>query len=569
MRTLPKESVALACLALAALLLAPGPARAAYTFDKPQAKINWIDVSEAPIVKIYVSFLDRRLRPVPLKEVRTIEVNRHEDEGGRGEKVKSFVDMLPEDGGDGEVILFSKAGDARDYVLVAAGHQDPEMRDGDLGTNQRESLGIFFKKITSGRLNLIWYSDRLLTYVDRSGKQGDLSDLADSLDFCREKALESYEYWGMAPPDPEEGEEAAGDPCGLLEDFGKLEKILKDEPYRGFFPRLLGIESIEGCIKPRHERIGKGGPEGGGGGEEVYGGAIDEAFRMLLQKGSIQKPKYLIVLSDGKDGYLDDAEDCRLKYLYDAKKDLEKLRDSCREQTRGSRAFRDCLRDSDYAKKSRQVKAKAEGELLKRAVAMQQRFRDERLGRWLALADAGKVVVHAVGYPTGTPSERERLEILAMKTGGTYREVTEAAALGDAYSDLVDELSNQYVILFDAGVKAKETATFSVKLSVGGAGSFKTAAFSVYVPEVISGFAALKRMGMEKFHWLENKVGSPWHIVIVVVAAILALLLLFLLFKMIIGLIKKIFGKGAKKAAGLAKKGAGGMPKVPSGLIRK
>lgn len=555
----------------AAVLLGPAAAGwAAYRFDRPQAKINWIDVSQAPTVRIHVSFLDRRLRPVPLKEIRTIEVLRATPDGGKGDVVKTFTDLLPTDG-TGEVVLFSKAGEARDVVIVAAGHQHPELRDGDLGANQRESLGIFFKKLgATDRVNVIWYHDRLLTYVHREGKTSELSDLADSMSWCREEALKSYEWWGMEPPAPAEGEEAApADPCGLLPDFGKLEKILKGMPYQGFFPRLVGLELLGLCIPPRHEPIGKTGPGGTQAAEQVYGGAIDEALRMLVQKGAAGRPKYLILLSDGKDGYLDVQDDCRLKYLQDVKDTLEQYRTACKEQTSGWKAAGACLKGIDFQGKTKQLKAQAESKLAQRVVAEQQRFRDQRLAPWLALANAADIAVYAVGYPLGLPAERERLEILSLKTGGTYREVTEAAEVGDAYSDVVDELANQYVIVFDAGLKSKETAAFSVKLTVAGIGSFQTAVYSAFVPEALSGFAALKALGQDKLRWLEAKVGSPWHIVIVIAAALLALLFVFLFFKLLIALVKKIFGKGAKAAKGAAKAAAGAAKKLPAGMIRK
>lgn len=561
---------ALAVVALAALAFPAAAPGATYRFDRPQAKINWIDVSQAPKVRIHVSFLDRRLRPVPLKEIRTIEVSRAEPDGGRGDVVKTFTDLLPEDG-TGEVMLFSKAAEPRDVVIVTAGHQHPELRDGDLGANQRESLGIFFKKLgATDRVNVIWYHDRLLTYVNRSGKTNELSDLADNVEYCREKALETYEWWGMEPPAAEgDDENAGGDPCGLLADFSKLEKILKGMPYMGFFPRLMGFDSLGLCIPPRHEPIGKTGPGGTQAPEQVYGGAIDEALRLLVTKGEMGRPKYMILLSDGKDGYLDVQDDCRLKYLQDVKETLETYRESCKEQTRGWRAAAQCLKQIDFQGKQRQLKAQAESKLSQRIVAEQQRFRDQRLAPWLALADAANIAVYAVGYPIGLPAERERLEILALKTGGTYREVAEGAELGDAYSDLVDELANQYVIEFDAGLKSKETAAFAVKLTVAGVGSFQTSPYAVFVPEALSGFGALKAMGQDKLRWLEATVGSPWHIVIVVAAALLALLFVFLFFKLLIGLVKKIFGKGAKAAKGAAKAAGGAAKKMPAGLVRK
>ena len=555
----PLRHCVLAALVATFVLGDTAPGEAAYRFDRPQARINWIDASQAPTIRIYVSFLDKRLRPVPLTMVSKLEVLRHGEDAPRGEVVKTFIDGLPEDGDDAEMLLFSKAEEQRDVVIVAVGHQDAALRDGDLGVQHRAGLGLFFKKLgATDRVNLIWYHDRLMTYVFQKGKTKELSDLGYSIEFCDEAAMELYRYWGDDPPPPEEGAEegAPVDPCGLLEDYGRLEPIVTDEPYLGFFPRLMGYTRLGVCVQPKQDPIASKRP---GASAPVYGSAIDEAFRMLVRKGEFDRPKYLILLTDGKDGYLDTTADCRLDYQRGITDTLQVFKTSCLEQSRGRRnyIYKRCLKEAGYADKQRQLKKRAESKLKKdRLIAEQQRFRDDRLTQWLALAEAANIHVFSVGYPTGGAHERERLEVLSLRTGGTYREVEESPEVGDMVSNLLDELANQYVIVFDAGLVPEETATFSLKLGLSRGGSVKTRAYEVTVPKRKGGLGYFVKT---KIRALEKVVGSPLHIIIIVVGCIIALILLFVFIKLIIAMIKKVVKKGAKGAKGMAPK----KPKVP------
>ena len=551
-----RVSVLVAILAVATFAL---PSDAQLRFDAPQAKVNWIDVTEAPTVKIHVSFLDRLLRPVSLKKVGKIEVLRHQDGRGRGDTIKVFKDRLPEDGGEGEVILYAKADQSRDVVIVAVGHQDGELRDGELGAHHQAALATFFKKLgPTDRVNVIWYHDRLLTYVLRKGKETELSDLAKERERCEEDALKGMERWGQPPAEPEEGEGGpTGPPCGLLEDYGKLEKIVKGVPYQGFFPRLLGFE-LPGCkVQRKHERIGTG--LGGGASEEedaAVGGAIDEAFRMLVQQGTPGQPKLLLILSDGKNGYLEAQSDCRLRYETDFKTAMKTFREGCRARGRGQ--YR-CLQELGMSQQSKRLRAENESKLAKRLAGEQQRFRDERLKQWLALAAAADIHVYTVGYPNGLEHELARLEVLSLRTGGTFRQAQEPNDVQSMANDLLDELANQYVVVFDGGLQPGETGVYSLRLQVPGQGTVDTEPFSVVVPVAKGGIGYFVRA---KVRWLENLVGSPWHIVIVVVVCLLAVLFVFLFLKLIVALVKKIFKKGTKQAAGAAKQARGGAAKA-------
>ncbi len=512
----------------------------AYRFSHPQAKIDWIDTSEAPRIRLYVSFLDTRLRPVPLNLIDRIEVLEHEGGRGRGELVQAFNDAIPEGYGDAELLVFSRAEEPRDTLLVLPGHQGHSLLSGELGRNQRAGVDLFFNKLQpTDRLNVIWYYDRLLTYVNLTGRTNELSDLAHSLSFCREETLKAYESWGRPAPPTDEPAMATAPPCGLLSDHGRLQRVLRAVPYRGFYPRLLGFDSLDPCIPPAHPRMDRSGPLGDTGPREEYGGAIDEALRMLVTRGAPRRPKRLVILSDGRDGYLEAQEDCRLRYAHEVTENVNRLLESC-DELHGGRAVRECRRQARISERGTKMRREMEKKLQDRLTADQQRFRDQRLGQWLALARAANIKIYAIGYPDAMPHERQRLEVLALRSGGTYREVEDPGALPILVGDLLDELAGQYLIEFDADLEPNEERSFSVRLRIAGHGTVATAPYTVLVPDMRDGAVRLAKHQLRR---LEAKVGAPWHIVAVMVAGLIALLIVYSFLKLLTGLLKKLFGK--------------------------
>lgn len=533
-------------LGMAVLVVCSG-ARAAVRFDQPQAKINWIDASEAPRIRVYFSVLDRLLRPLPPRLASEIEILRHNTpDSHRGEPVVRFEDMVAQGAEGAEVQPLAKREEGRDIVLVVPGHQGPELRDGLLGPQQRAAVSLLLKRLgPDDRVNVVWYSDRLQTYVAREGKRGELSDLADSRARCDEELREQYTTWGEEPTD------TAPPSCGLTAEPDLLAEVLARVPFRGYYPRLLGVDGPGLCIAPRHPPLAHGRD-----GEPAIatGGAIDEAFRLLLRYGRADRPRLMFLLSDGKDGYLEADEDCRLHFEAEVEAQLRAIQQECRRAPGGYRA---CLAARDLNGTRRRLLGIHEKKLDERITLAQQRFRDERLVAWLALARAAGVRVFAVAYPTARPHERERLEVLAYRTGGTFRQADEASELPGLVGQLLDEIGGQYVADVDAGLAEGATAAYSVRVQVPGAGRIATAAVGVtggVRPHAMLVFAK------QKLRWLERLVGAPWHIVILVVGGLLALFVLYGLVRGIGGLLKMLFGSGRKKARALAK---GARPPVP------
>ncbi len=104
-------------------------------------------------------------------------------------------------------------------------------------------------------------------------------------------------------------------------------------------------------------------------------------------------------------------------------------------------------------------------------------------------------------------------------------------------------------------------ANRSVGYSVGVRASrrnFASRPLFAVVPEQAEGLGALVA---KAYADLKKAVGSPWHIVILVVVALILLLLLFLVLKLGIKLVKAIGKKILKKGGGAVKKGGGALKK--------
>ncbi len=569
----PHFSLAL-CITTAVFLAgASGPARAQMRFDEPQIKINWIDVSKAPEVTIYASFLDRRLRPVPLKVVRSIEVGAlpvGEDAPAvkQATPIKVFTDGVPPRGEDGELLVASKAGLANDVVVVAAGFQDPALRQGTLGEGLRAAVDLVLKKAgDKANVNVIWYNDRLFSYFELEGKANELSDIGYALADCRAKRLRWLENWGEEPEPPKEGEPKGPPPypCGLLSDAAKVAKILKRQDFRGFYPRLMGFGAAPLCADPAFKPLGA---ETGAlrQREPDYGSAIDEGFKMLVRTSDVRKPKYLILLSDGREQYIYRQDDCRLKAEFEVRQAIQKVENDCRALGGGRREVNACLRDTKKIEELRKkLTAQGQKRLDDDLIREQKQFQLNRLRQWLTLADAANIRVFAVGLPLGQDHERERLKVLAFRSGGTYREVVDVTTVVDMATQMMEEIGGQYVVRFDAGLEGGKSYRYELRAKLARGGNMRSEPYDFTVPTTAKGGLGLKIRKLVR--WLEKKVGSPWHILIIVGVCLLVSFILFIVFWKLIKFIRKKVKEAKKKAEARAKAAAAAAAKgaVPRG----
>lgn len=513
----------------------------------PQVKINHVDTSEAPTVRVYASFLDRNLRPVDAERLVDIALYRKPD-GEKAVRLFGFVEgeaVFPDTGGDAVVTdppptltRMDEEGRGSAVAVVMPGYADPAYRDGVVGERMRSSAELFFKKLgATNRMNVVWYSDEVWSWVEAYGRTRELSVYSEMRPLCDAWILERLEE---GPLEVAEGEDPAALPegqatCGLMDTYEPIAEILGAMSYEGCWPRLFGLE-MELC-RPAEcaRRVRRLTSEDDDDEEELARPAppaLDVALRMLLEGAEPGQPRMLLLLGDGQDGYAQRLSECRTAFEAD-----------CRRSQRGKgyQAYRACV----------------DGRLSRQAIAEQQAFRGRAM-RWIGLAKSGGVRIHSVINPNASPLTAERLELLALRTGGTVRHATNANALTDLYTDLVEEINGQHVItLVDERAVPGERLTYEVRVkarSRSGTLKRKSGPFEAAVPPVPSGltvFIADKRAAMEA------TLGSVGTMAVLIgVALVLALVLFALLLK----LGKKRGGKGLKQAGKFAK-GAGKMAK--------
>ncbi|MGM0576771.1 MAG: hypothetical protein ACQEXJ_13690 [Myxococcota bacterium] len=534
------KRLATLCLVLAATWASPSPAPAVSGF--PQAKINHVDVSQAPRIRVFVSLLDKRLRQVPDKWLEEVTVSLKPDKA-QAEELFSIVDGEPEfpDSDEGErdeedlPVLSIAADDERGMaaVVVIPGFAGPEYRDGTLGQRVQNGASLFFKKLGKNHaLNVVWYSDVLRTWVRAKGRTDELTPYTPAIrERCEAWRLRELE--GDVPEKPE-GEEGAGlaedeAHCGLASNYEALGKIVEREAYQGFYPHLFGLEAPMCTDEPEHPRQGVAGfaAEGEANGPASLP-ALDVALRMLARDAEPGQPRALILLGDGRDGYIYRQQECE--------------------------AFlrKDCAKRNDTWKR---IKECVDTQMRNSVIKEQELFR-ARVPEWLALAKAANIRIYSVINPTADPQERERLELLAWRTGGTARVAEDANQVVDLYTDLIEELNGQFVISFTDD-EAVPGATRRYEVDLRGSGySFSTPEYEVHIPRQPEGLALMvadfRAMG-------EAKLGKKGMMAVAAgVALIVALILLLLLRK----ILKKAFGKGKKAAKGKAKKGVKGAKKL-------
>jgi hypothetical protein len=518
-----------------ALLLAAG-ARAG---DFPQAKIDFIDLSEAPKVTVGFSFLTSDLKPVKAKFLDTVTLLRHASASDRkGVAVRRLVKGKPLDKAeDGELLTADKAGRALDAVLVVAGYGNLAFTETELGAGLRDAVELVLKKFPkSGRLNVLWYNDLLWGRVLAEGRSGELTRLnpEQNRKLCREARLDEYEKDPAAAP--AEGDEGPKGPaCGLFVDDGQTAKILRHKArFEGYYPALFGLpDRFPAGLQPEHGNKAK---EGWRADDEAaraeVPNAFEEALQALLLYSDPDTPKAIVLLSDGRDGSIEAQDLWRARW-----------KESCREKGGPDDAVAACVQGEET-----------------RFLTARETFFARKLSTWLPLLRAAHVRVHAVGLPTGEPYELERLRVLAHVTGGTYRAAADSEALAASTAALAGELTDGLVVTFtDPEALPDREVGYSVLVEASRR-RFGTQALFGTVPYRPTG---MKAVAAAKLAWLESKVGSPWHWVLVVVLALVALVLVFLLLKKVVDVVKGLVKKAKGAAEGAAKGAAGGLPKAP------
>ena len=247
-----------------------------------------------------------------------------------------------------------------------------------------------------------------------------------------------------------------------------------------------------------------------GGGRAVGPSAFEIALRTLVREGEPEQQKALVLLGDGRDGYVYPAGECRAY-----------LQRRCREDNQTWRAQRRCM-DEGWKRF---------------VVAGQERFRD-RVGPWLALAKAAGVRIFSVVHPDAPEEGRDRLELLSWRTGGTVRITDDANEVVDLYNEVVDELNGQHVLTFaDPEALPGSERSYQVKVRAGGS-TFISGTYSLSIPAVETswrGTVSGWKQGAER------RLGKR---VLLGIGVALGLLLTFLLFRGARGLVRAAVHRG-------------------------
>ncbi len=542
-----------------------------------QLKINHIDTSKAPLIRVYASVLGKNVRPVSTDVITDVRLSRKPD-GESPVELFSFVDgaltwpkdLEPEelakreaDAVKPELAFASALKEGAAIVVLAPGFQDLEYRAGVLGTTSRTAAALFAKKLgPANLLNVIWYNDYVHAYVYTQGHLNGLTPMTpDILESCRKWETDNLEFWGLTPEEiaAAKGEEAPAAPpegpvanearCGLHARYDNFADIIANPslPYEGYWPQLFGLASpYKLCQEPSHP-IKRTGMSAEGESQRVQ--AFELALEMLARDAKPGQPRILILTGDGRDGYIDAVADCGTKAGKDCDDDLEVVALEQRaaktanwlDKRQAAEGRNKCV--NDWKKKKEEEVTKAEQAAFVR-----------KLPTWLALAKAANIRIYSVIHPTGTPASRERLELLAWRTGGTPRYAAAAEEVGAVSDALVEELNGQIVVTFaDPTVTPKGDVSYVLEARAGKS-RFKSEPFKVLIPPRFEpgAVAEVKALG-------EAKLGKGGFLAVAIAVALVVLLIL-------LKLILK-FAKGGEAAAGKAVKGGKGADKAKAKAI--
>jgi hypothetical protein len=544
-------------------LRAPGLQRwlKAFVDGKGQIKITRVDTSHSPRLDLHLSILEpdtELLTLEPLSDPERLQKIELLVASGEQSKVQPFLnyDVASDESIEGppaKLLPMDKAESPLDVVVIAAGHSG--YRDvQQLESAHKSALMTTFVKLKSANVNVIWHGPMLYTYRSFEGLKGELSRFDESQAQCET----DYVRYRRQMADKEEGaeEEPSPPPCGLHAGLeGEIRRALERRSFRGKHSRLFGIDREALGLKPcteigytstalRHMDLDDLEQR-----TRDYG-AFEEALRLLVRYSKPSHRRAIIVIGDGRDGYLDDDSSCREYYS---------------------------TRDPQCSERGKDLRGKARKTEITECV---QRKMDERASRvqeafarrasgWLAMARAADVQVHAITYAMRRADgsvlshewERERLELLAHKTGGTYREVVKPRDASEVAATLGMELAQGFVLRLDAGLVSETPYKMQVKATIkasgGQAGGKKLASQIVSFTSPFVG-EGIEYWLKEKSKWLKSTVGPILYWVIIVVAILLLFVVLWLAFKLVKALVMKIVGMVLKKGKGAATSAAKG-----------
>ncbi|MBM4388349.1 MAG: hypothetical protein FJ088_11460, partial [Deltaproteobacteria bacterium] len=184
----------------------------------PNAKINRIDTSNPPEIKIFLTALDGNKKAIKLKDIENLRIMIAR--GKEGETIAAvFSGKKAVEPYKGSINSFAKSGSPFSFMIVLAGHEDPSLRDGSLGARQKKGIEFFLKELPqeNAKGNVIWYGDRLYTYIQKQSGSPDLSNIEKNRAKCAAFLLNKYSNEKDKKNEVE---------CGLFADFKGFGKMI-------------------------------------------------------------------------------------------------------------------------------------------------------------------------------------------------------------------------------------------------------------------------------------------------------------------------------------------------------
>lgn len=332
--------------------------------------------------------------------------------------------------------------------------------------------------------------------------------------------------------------------CGLRGDAKDAEKVLAQEAFSGFFPRLfnLGLPFFHPkrypCKLPREtlDQYGQLKQEDwerenreretmkfAGKALDFETSTMDEAIRILLRDARPGEQKELILLSDGKDGYLYADELCR-----------QQAPAKCAEL--GKKESERCV-----------------SAMLDASNKQEQADFARHAAHWIGVARAADIRIFAVGIASlGERWELDRLRLLAERTGGTYRQAEEEKDIAGAVAAMGAEVFDQIVIDFvhqnpeEAGSKLAVRLEFDLEPTmVAGETNLRSEPFEVSLPEIQGWKTKAREAIQDVLAQAQDTLGYRVYvwvgIAILVLFSFLFLLITFFVLRAIFRLFARIF----------------------------
>lgn len=537
------------------LLGASGPAHAG-TGDPewPQVKVDRVDAWNPGRWRILVTALGEGGQPIPILDhgLDVYLAPGHEAVNPLGASpLTRFEGDVPAKGFSGKIRPIGKSDVAQAVVIVVASHAD-------VAPDVREVLSQAIQTLLKGlrkdaRVTVLLYGDTIQVLWSPDGQRGewqDFNEYQNCLGRLRREAA---------------GERADGTvlPCGgLAEQPDTVQGWIRVlPPGQGLFPRLFGIREAE---EVRREAESRGHSmlerrRTDESFEPFATGAVEAAARLLMAGSEPEAERLILLLSDGRDGYL------RVSGLVSDHIGRDR---ACTEKAKScaARAGEGWADRSDPGLGRGTPADDHEGgspectrEVLECAiprVATALRRREDVVREYLVMLvqrlRAAGVRVQAIALPGTDEVGARRLQALSLKTGGTFRSAGNVARLAkDTPQALADEMKFQVVVVPPVGLDPGRE--YSLAVALAGPERVTSAPYRFWTGSRVFFFerplARARRYVISK---LGHGIGPPVFWAAVVVGGLMAIAFVWMMGKGIVGLAKR-----------LVKKGGGKVPKAP------